>query len=297
MSLSKDGLICKPNKALLRNALLTEKADVQENSGLVLDGGALLHKVRWSGYTNFGDVCEQYFKYVKKKYTTCIIAFDGYSHVSSTKDQEHIRRRAKQSNTEVHFTESKKCNIKQDVFLANGANKSSFITTLSKNLRRAGNKVVECEEDDLECALEGALELATTGAHVIVVADDTDVALLLLYHWNDTMADIKITSERTKATFSIKSSINSHSTLLKPHLLVLHSWTGCDTRSAIHMKGKTSLLKKIEMSLQVRQMLDTLRDPNADQLEVGVAGIELFLQMYGGKGSLASLRYAILYTY
>ena len=57
------------------------------------------------------------------------------------------------------------------------------------------------------------------------------------------------------------------------------------------MKGKTSLLKKIETSFQVRQMLDTLRDLNADQLEVGAAGIELFLQMYGGKGSLASLRY------
>ena len=63
------------------------------------------------------------------------------------------------------------------------------------------------------------------------------------------------------------------------------------------MKGKTSLIKKIETSLQVRQMLDTLRDPNADQLEVGAAGIELFLQMYGGKGSLASLRYVISYTY
>ena len=32
MSLFKDGLMRKPNKAMLRNALLTEKADVQENS-------------------------------------------------------------------------------------------------------------------------------------------------------------------------------------------------------------------------------------------------------------------------
>ena len=139
--------------------------------------------------------------------------------------------------------------------------------------------------------------MATTGVHVIVVADDTDVALFLLYHWNDTMADITITFDRTKASFSIKSSINNHSSLLKPYLLVLHSWAGCDTMSAIHMKGKTSLIKKIETSLQVRQMLDTLRDPNADQLEVGAAGIELFLQMYNGKGSLASLRYVISYTY
>ena len=44
MSLFKDGLMRKPNKALLRNSLVTEKADVQENSKHVLDGGALLHK-------------------------------------------------------------------------------------------------------------------------------------------------------------------------------------------------------------------------------------------------------------
>ena len=119
-----------------------------------------------------------------------------------------------------------KCSIKQDVFLANGANKSRFITVLSKNLRRTGNKVVECEEDADTHIVRCTLELATTGVHVHVVADDTDVALLLLYHWNDTMADITITFERTKASFSIKSSINSHSSLLKPYLLVLHSSTG-----------------------------------------------------------------------
>ena len=282
----------KPNKALLRNSLVTERTDVQENSEHALDGGALLHKVRY-----FEDVCEQYVKCAKNKYTTYTIIFDGYSHGFSTKDHEHIRRRAKQSNIEVHFTESAKYSIKQDVFLANGVNKSRFIIMLSKNLRQTGNKVVECKEDADTHIVRCALELATTGVHVNFVADDTYVALLLLYHWNDTMADITVTFERTKASFSIKSSINSHSSLLKPYLLVLHSSNGCDTMSAIHMKGKTSLLKKIETSLQVCQMLDTLRDPNADQLDVGAARIELFLQMYGGKESLASSRYVISYTY
>ena len=70
---------------------------------------------------------------------------------------------------------------------------------LSKNLRQTGNKVVECEEDADTHIVRCALELAATGVHVNVVANDTDVALLLLYHWNDTMANITITSERTKA--------------------------------------------------------------------------------------------------
>ena len=59
MYLFKDGLMRKPNKALLRNSLVTEKADIPDNSPYALDRGAVLHKVRWSGCTNFEDVCEQ----------------------------------------------------------------------------------------------------------------------------------------------------------------------------------------------------------------------------------------------
>ena len=290
MSLFKDGLMRKPKKAVLRDALLTEKAGVRENSEHVLDGGALLHKVRWTGCTIFGEVCERYVRYVANKYKTCTIVFDGYDHGLSTKDHEHTRRSAKQSNTEVDFTDSTKCRIKQDVFLSNSTNKSRFIIALSNKLRESGITVVECEEDADTHIVGCALQLATAGANVNVIADDTDVALLLLYHWEETMADITITSERANETFDIKTSIRSHPSCLKPYLLVLHSYTGCDTTFAIHMKGKTSLLKKIETSPQIRQMLDTLKDPNADQLEVGVAGIELFLQMYGGKSSLANLR-------
>lgn len=90
-------------------------------------------------------------------------------------------------------------------------------------------------------------------------------------------------SEKTKATFDIKSSSNSYAKTIKPYLHALHALTGCDTTSAIHMKGKTSLLEKIETFLHVRQLLDTIRDPNSDQHEVGIAVIDLFLHMYGGE--------------
>ena len=56
------------------------------------------------------------------------------------------------------------------------------------------------------------------------------------------------------------------------------------------LREKTSLLKKIETSPKIRQMFDTLKDANADQLVVGAAGNELFLHMYGGKESLKNLR-------
>ena len=131
------------------------------------------------------------------------------------------------------------------------------------------NKVVECKEGVYTHIVRCALELATAVVNANVLADETDGAL----------------------------SFNSYSSLLKPYLLVLHSWTGRDAMSAIHMKGKTSILKKAETFLQVHQMFGILRNLNADQLEVGAAGIELFLQINSGKRSLASLRYVISYTY
>ncbi|KAG1691849.1 hypothetical protein GQR58_007370 [Nymphon striatum] len=136
-----------------------------------------------------------------------------------------------------------------------------------------------------------ALYVAETGRKVNVVADDTDVALLLLYHWSESMEEITFTSERSKATFNITSSLLKIPAQIKSYLLVLHAWTGCDTTSAIHSKGKNSLLRKLKTSQHLRSLMDILSDKNADQVEVGAAGIELFLYMYGGNQTLTKLRY------
>ena len=81
---------------------------------------------------------------------------------------------------------------------------------------------------------------------------------------------------------------------IKPYLLVLHAWTGCDTTSAIHSKEKNSLTKKLETSWHLRSLMDVLSVRNADQAEVGDAGIQLLLYMYGGNKILSKLRYVYL---
>ena len=44
-----------------------------------------------------------------------------------------------------------------------------------------------------------ALRIATEGKEVNVIADDTDVLILLMYHWIDTMADVYLLSEPKKS--------------------------------------------------------------------------------------------------
>ncbi|KAG1705779.1 4-hydroxy-2-oxoglutarate aldolase, mitochondrial [Nymphon striatum] len=292
MSLFKDGLMRKPTKAVLRNALLTEKADVDPNALHVLDGGALLHKVRWSTSVTYREVCDLYVNHIKSKYGIGTIVFDGYMDGPFTKDHEHARRSLnKRRCADVQCDLSTKVNLKQDVFLSSITNKSRLIDMLSTYLIKSGNKVIKCDEDADTEIVRCALYVAETGRKVNVVADDTDVALLLLYHWSESMEEITFTSERSKATFNITSSLLKIPAQIKSYLLVLHAWTGCDTTSAIHSKGKNSLLRKLKTSQHLRSLMDILSDKNADQVEVGAAGIELFLYMYGGNQTLTKLRY------
>lgn len=41
-----------------------------------------------------------------------------------------------------------------------------------------------------------------------VVADDTDVAILLLYHWHEALHDIYFTSEKSRRIWSIEQVAN-----------------------------------------------------------------------------------------
>ena len=55
----------------------------------------------------------------------------------------------------------------------------------------------------------------------------------------------------------------------------------------IHSKRKTSLLKKLERSQHVQNLMDVLSETNADQVEIIAAGIELFLKLYDGNDKLS----------
>ena len=67
------------------------------DTSYVLDGGALLHRVRWLAGNNYKEVTMQYMSYVRHRYGTCSIVFDGYSSLPSLKDHEHKRRAGKAS--------------------------------------------------------------------------------------------------------------------------------------------------------------------------------------------------------
>ena len=75
-----------------------------------------------------------------------------------------------------------------------------------------------------------------------VFAEDTDIAVLLLYHWSSSLFDIVLTSDRKKS-WSIKECSSILSDDMRSSLLFLHAVSGCDTTSAVFGVGNISTFK------------------------------------------------------
>ena len=122
---------------------------------------------------------------------------------------------------------------------------------------------------------------------------------MLLHHWNEEMANTLVRSEYTikgsKQLKHIKEAISMLRVTVLQHLLFIHAFGGCDTTSAIHDKGKGAILRLIKKSKKPQQLSAVFNKPLASQAEVGSAGINLFILLYGGKNedSLQSLRYTM----
>ena len=59
---------------------------MKETSKQVLDGGAVMHKVRWEEDVTFQELCKQNVNVVRRKFGDCAVVFDGYEAGPSTKD-------------------------------------------------------------------------------------------------------------------------------------------------------------------------------------------------------------------
>ena len=77
-------------------------------------------------------------------------------------------------------------------------NKKQFIELLGKALEGSGHHVVYSQSDADTLIVSTALDIATSNRKVTVVSDDTDVLILLIYHWNSEAADIFFHSKAKK---------------------------------------------------------------------------------------------------
>ncbi len=260
-SLFKDNAMRKTDKSRLALSFTQGVQPSERNTQAihVLDGGALLHKVKWKKHSTYKEITKHYVNYVRTKYGSCCIVFDGYDQGPSIKDHEHVRRVHK-ACADIQLAESTRASVDQQIFLSNMKNKSQFITLLSHCLRADGQIVNNSTGDADTMVVASALQFASQGNATTVVADDTDVLILLMYHWKENMADVYFLSEARNSqkkgllVWKIHNLVMEAGEAVIPHILFVHAWSGCDTVSAIFGQGKTNLLKKLKESEKLKDI-------------------------------------------
>ena len=142
----------------------------------------------------------QYMSYVRHRYGTCSIVFDGYSSRPSLKDHEH-KRRAGKASADIQISPEMNAHKNQQLFLANEKNNVQFINLFSHYLRLDGHAVIQSESDADTEIVSTAIALSSDSKHTTVIADDTEILVLLLFHGNADMADISSIQTSLKAQF------------------------------------------------------------------------------------------------
>ena len=103
--------------------------------------------------------------------------------------------------------------------------------------------------------------------HVVVVADDTDVYILLLYHYQaeslNTPMKLKST-QAGRAFIDVTATVRKLRDLIAEHLPA-HALSGCDTVPMCHGIGKSKMLKAVKAK---KYSLSLLGEVNADMEDV-----------------------------
>jgi len=299
-ALMKEILKTETSMSSATNDDTEEVSKVQQDYAkrFVIDGGCLLHKVKWMQNGTYCDILQQYVRFVHTHYGSDVaVVFDGYCNGPSTKDHEHMRRSTKCA-ADVILDEEKPSHRDQSAFLANENNKEAFVLLLIDHLQAAGITVNQALNDADTLIAETALEIAASVGPVTVVADDTDVLILLIHHFRPSMSDIfmlsVLSSRRSGRTLvmSIRQLTSKLGDSIVRRLLTIHAVSGCDTTCALFGYGKARVLKKIGNSEYALSLVDRMEDSTENE-SVSQAGVKLLVFLYGGKEdeSLNHLRF------
>ena len=134
-----------------------------------------------------------------------------------------------------------------------------------------------------------------------MAADDTDIVVMLCFHYNTSLNNIFFCTERSEIQ-KVRAHkgrkywrINQIADALQVsnHILFCHAWSGCDTTSAMYQQGKLKILELLN-SKDVQSQADYFGKLESTQTVIGEAGSKLAIKCYGGRNTdtLGRLRHA-----
>ena len=114
---------------------------------------------------------------------------------------------------------------------------------------------------------------------VVVVANDTDI-LVMLVCLSRSNGNIQLLHSHNPIQLKNTQEIRCVNASVSDHLLFLHSMTGCDTTSALYMKGKTKALDV--MKSQSSSQIYVFTSQRSAHDDVAQHGEDFLLQLYDG---------------
>ena len=96
--------------------------------------------------------------------------------------------------------------------------------------------------------------------------------------------------QQRRECYNITDILNVVEDHVIKYLLFAHAFTGCDTTSAIHNFGKTSIFKKLKDSIVLRNIADVFYEDLKPPEEIGNACIHFFEKMHSHSDKLPQIR-------
>ena len=159
-------------------------------------------------------------------------------------------------------------------FLYNKNNKQGLIDLIAKHLMKKGVDVEHAgDEGDADVVIvKKALELADSYEKIVVVADDTDIFVLLAHH-APLSSDIYM--KRQNDTLSIKVTKHALGSEMCKCILFAHAMSGCDTTSSFFRQGKVKLFNMCLNSEELRNKVLVFGDKESTKEIIHEVGEEI----------------------
>ena len=255
-------------KSALKRALQVEVSSrlALQPDATIIDGCAILWVFHWPNRGNVQDFVHNFASFIFAKVDMCdvYLVFDRYNEFS-IKSATRLARSGQQASRR-HKLSLQTPLPSQMVVLTVTENKVQLIDMVCRHLIQANQQEkpnrhrfiitglastptevyqgVSKQRDDLRSTHEEAdviiiqqvVSVANGGArHISVLSDDTDVFILLLYHFSQQNLQCSLTMEGTvsgRAVIDIAATVEKHARIIL-QLAAAHALTGCDALTGL----------------------------------------------------------------
>ena len=167
--------------------------------------------------------------------------------------------------------------VPREKFLDNKSSKVRLVLLLAQTFRRNGISVQQCPDNADTSIIWASLDEASP---VEVRAEDTDIMVMLIQHTADYQIFLTTAKETSYNVGKIQEALPER---YRKNLIILHSFSGCDTVSVISGFRKSTLLTKLCKTDKAERTMDMFLDIQGKKDTIIKASCEIFKLIFPGK--------------